>query len=293
MLNLTEIPVSPATRKTYISALGNLDKWLRGREVNDETLAAYMSYLFDRKRSTSVAEAVLKAVRWRCLSQDTPDPRGKLCFRAITRFRREAAEEERGRGQADPLLYEDVDKLVALAVGENTIYGDRAASLFSLMSDGLLRIGEAAAVNVTHLDFNANTLFIPRSKTDQTGRGDHQFIRDRTLELAHAWLKRSRIESGPLFRPINETYNRIRKTGINKDSILRIIKKRAKAAGIEGRITGHSFRIGAAQSLTARGATLVELQIAGRWQSADMVAHYAKKVAVSQSCVARIRGADR
>ena len=182
-----------------------------------------------------------------------------------------------------------MDKLVALAVGEKTIYGDRAASLFSLMSDGMLRIGEAAAVDMDHLDFQANTLYIPNSKTDQFARGDHLFVTDRTLELVNVWLERSKINSGHLFRPINETYNRIRKTGINKDSILRIIKARAKQSGIEGRITGHSFRVGAAQSLTARGATLVELQIAGRWQSADMVAHYARKVAVSQSCVARLR----
>ncbi len=93
MLNLQEIPIAALSRKTYLSALANLDKWLRGREITDETLSAYLSYLFDKRRSTLVAEGVLKAVRWRFLSQDLPDPRGKLCRRAIARFRREAAEE--------------------------------------------------------------------------------------------------------------------------------------------------------------------------------------------------------
>ena len=39
------------------------------------------------------------------------------------------------------------------------------------------------------------------------------------------------------------------------------------AVGIEGRVSGHSLRVGRAQSLAAGGASLVELQTAGRWQS--------------------------
>lgn len=82
MLNLTEIPIAESTRRVYLSALARLDKWLKGRPINDETLSDYLSYLFDRGKSPSTAEGALKAVRWRCESQDLPDPRGKLCRRA-------------------------------------------------------------------------------------------------------------------------------------------------------------------------------------------------------------------
>ncbi len=51
MLDLNEIPVAEGTRKTYLSALNKLDEWLKGRPVNDETLAGYLSYLFDRGKS--------------------------------------------------------------------------------------------------------------------------------------------------------------------------------------------------------------------------------------------------
>ena len=40
MLKLTEIPIAESSRKVYLNALANLDKWLRGRPVTDENLAA-------------------------------------------------------------------------------------------------------------------------------------------------------------------------------------------------------------------------------------------------------------
>ena len=36
---------------------------------------------------------------------------------------------------------------------------------------------------------------------------------------------------------------------------------------IEGLVSGHSLRVGGAQSLAAAGASVVEMQTAGRWQS--------------------------
>ena len=64
---------------------------------------------------------------------------------------------------------------------------------------------------------------------------------------------------------------------------------RAADAGIEGRVSGHSLRIGAAQSLAAAGAGLVELQQAGRWDSPSMPAHYARGQLAARGAVARLR----
>ena len=59
-------------------------------------------------------------------------------------------------------------------------------------------------------------------------------------------------------------------------SIRRIITRRAGAAGIGGRVSGHSLRVGSAQSLAAAGAGLVEMQQAADWRSPRMPAHYAR-----------------
>lgn len=77
MLDLTEIPVAPRTRKTYLSVLSNLDKWLKGREVTDETMSEYLSYLYDKGKSPVSGNTVLAACRWRAGCEDKPDPRGE------------------------------------------------------------------------------------------------------------------------------------------------------------------------------------------------------------------------
>ena len=44
----------------------------------------------------------------------------------------------------------------------------------------------------------------------------------------------------------------------------------------EGRVSGHSLQVGGAQSLAAAGASVVEMQTVGRWQSPSMPAHYVR-----------------
>ena len=58
---------------------------------------------------------------------------------------------------------------------------------------------------------------------------------------------------------------------------------------MEGRISGHSLRVGGAQSLATAGASLVEMQIAGRWQSPVMPGRYAQGQLAKQGAMARLR----
>ena len=69
-------------------------------------------------------------------------------------------------------------------------------------------------------------------------------------------------------------------------SIARRLTAAASAAGIEGRITGHSGRVGLAVELTRRGAPEQATAKAGGWKSSRMVAHYAAPVAAEQGAVA-------
>ena len=61
----------------------------------------------------------------------------------------------------------------------------------------------------------------------------------------------------------------------------------AKSAGIKGRITGHSGRVGLASELTARGASTTETMLAGGWKTARMVAHYSAVATAEQGAVAK------
>ena len=93
---------------------------------------------------------------------------------------------------------------------------------------------------------------------------------------------------GPLFR-------RLRRGGhclperLAAQSIAAIVARRAADAGIEGRVSGHSLRAGAAQSLAATGASLVEMQTAGRWTSPTMPGRYIRGQRAARGAVARLR----
>ena len=59
------------------------------------------------------------------------------------------------------------------------------------------------------------------------------------------------------------------------------------AAGLEGRRTSHSGRVGLAVELTARGASTHDVQLAGGWKDAGMVARYAASVSTRDGAVSR------
>ena len=285
--DLTEHPLAEETRKGYINHLDRLDKWLKGRDATDETLAEYIGYLFDKGKATGSATITLAAVSWRCLSEDRTDPRGRRCKAAIANFKRYGY--DRGRGQVDGLTWEMVAVLTALATREKTVYGDRDAAWIAVMSDGLLRPSEAVAIDVDHLDFQAHTLYIPKSKTDQEGHGAVQYLGDPTIENVRRWMEKGKVNDGPLFRPIHRDYLYALKRRLCTYTIRDLIKARCKQAGFKGRFSGHSLRVGSAQSLAARQATLVEMQQVGRWASPNMPAHYARKFTAQQSAMARLR----
>ena len=68
-----------------------------------------------------------------------------------------------------------------------------------------------------------------------------------------------------------------------------IVKRRADQAGIEGRVSGHSLRVGAAQSLRDAGAKMPELMAAGRWERVETVACYTSTQDAAAGPVARLR----
>ena len=72
-------------------------------------------------------------------------------------------------------------------------------------------------------------------------------------------------------------------------SIRRIIAQWGSAAGAQGRVSGHSLRVGGAQSLASAGASLAEMQAAGRWSSPVMPGRYAQGEPRDQGAVKRLR----
>ena len=64
-------------------------------------------------------------------------------------------------------------------------------------------------------------------------------------------------------------------------------------AGVEGFISGHSLRVGSAVSLAQAGASVVDMQVAGWWKSADMPARYVKAELAERGAIARFKEKKR
>ncbi len=157
-----------------------------------------------------------------------------------------------------------------------------------MASDALLRVSELQALDVADLDFSTSTVTVRRSKTDQEGEGAVLYLGKPTLKRVRKWLEAAELEEGPLFRRVR-VGGVVGESRLSQQAIRSIIKDRAEAAGVEGRVSGHSLRVGSAQSLAAAGATLVEMQQAGRWESPTMPGHYARAELASRGAVARLR----
>lgn len=111
-----------------------------------------------------------------------------------------------------------------------------------------------------------------------------QFIGKPAVARVRAWLQAAALTGGMLFWPLWESGRLLEGRLTEKRSI---IIPRAQDAGIKGRISGHSLRVGGARSLA--GASLVEMQLAGRWRSPVMPGCYAQEELAGGDTVARLR----
>ncbi len=96
-----------------------------------------------------------------------------------------------------------------------------------------------------------------------------------TMRWISCYMRSDQIKDGPLFRGTT-SYKAVRDDAITRRTIREIIYRLTRKAGMTGRFASHALRIGSAQSLVERGATLLQTQQAGRWASPKMVAHYTK-----------------
>ncbi len=283
--------LAPNTRAAYAAALYALDRWLaqRGLPLADPALAEYFGQMFHSGLAPATASIAVSAIRCRVRLGGWPTPVGPLTERIIAGFRRVGA--RRGRGQVSGLRWEQADAAAALAEAGGDLPGLRDAALISVASDALLRVSEVTALTVNDLDTEpdgSGRLQLAFSKTDQEGRGAVLFLGPSTMRRLRIWLEAARIHSGVIFRRIRRG-GRVGNEALSSQALRQIFRTRARAAGVEGRISGHSLRVGSAQSLSAAGARLLDLQLAGRWTSADTVAHYCRGQRAGQGAVARLR----
>lgn len=285
---------SPNTIRAYLGAWKRWDDWasrhgLQTVPAAPEDVAAYIT----ERAESGAAPATVRmdcagiAAAHRAIGADDPIRREPIrqAMRSIVRANR-----GKGRGQVQGVDWASADQAAALAEDDGSVAGLRDGALIRIGSDALLRVSELAALTVADVEVQPNgsgTVTIRRSKTDQEGRGHVRFLGAQTVAAIQRYQQAAGIADGSLLRRVRQGGAVGGRLGVR--SIRRIITRRAAGAGIDGRVSGHSLRVGAAQSLVAAGGTLVELQQAGDWKSARMPAHYARHQLAAHGAVARLR----
>ena len=299
--------LAPSTRRAYSSAWSTWSAWaaahgrceLPARPVDvadffEHRHAAGLSPASVRMASAAIAKAHQV--------EDAPDPTSAALVRhTLHRIGREGR--HRGHGQVAGLSWAAAEAAASIAAASGTLAGIRDAALIRVGSDAFLRVSEIAALRVADVERShdgAGTVALRSSKTDQHGRGELRYLGAPTVAAVERWLEAAAAagqESGAgtsaLFRPLRPARGGaylVVDAPLGAASIRAIVHRRAQAVdGVDGRVSGHSLRVGAAQSLAAAGAGLTELQEAGGWKSPVTAALYVRAEGARRGPVARRR----
>lgn len=271
--------VSDNTLKAYEHATRRLEDWLDGRTLNDAVLAEYIRFLHTGGKSTATINLLLSAVKWMAEYHGIEDVAGAITKQTWSDIR--GTKKPQGRKQTDGLTWDEVERMCTVAESSETVAGLRDAAMISLMSDCLLRISETVAVDVG--DIGEEGLQI-----DRADRGDALYICEETRRLIIRYRRKAGIGSGALFRRIR-FQNHVMEDRLGVKGAREAIRRRAAEAGVKGNISGHSLRIGSAVSLAEAGATVSEVQQAGRWQGPTMPVRYVREAPAEQSPVERYK----
>ena len=263
--------LSVNSRRSYQGAWDRCGQWLTDRgisldDLSDELMAVYIATLDAEGRTPATVAVSVAAVKWFFANVRNEDRNWQTTENKLRSIRRDS--KTRGPGQ------------VALK-------GLRDSAIIRLMSDCLLRISEVAAFNCG--DLKDNTLTIRQSKTDQLGEGRVLFVGDETVQLIEELKAKADISRGALFRRVLKD-GKMTTARLTPEAIREIVKKRSQGIrGVKGRVSGHSLRVGSAVSLARGNASLVEMQVDGRWKDSRMPSHYASAEIAKNSATARIK----
>jgi site-specific recombinase XerD len=208
------------------------------------------------------------------LDDPTKDPEVRIAMKRMHRTLGRSANQAYG-------IRHDLLNLL-LANVEDSIRGLRDGALLQLAYDTLCRRSELVTLRMDDVvaapygDGMRYSILLRKNKVDQEARGRYLPLRAHTMLAIEQWTNAAKLSEGPILRSIDRGEN-IGST-LGSGQINRIYKRIARQADLDpdliARISGHSFRVGAAQDLLASGASMPAIMQRGGWSKADTVMRY-------------------
>ena len=276
------------------------------REINASVVNDYLAHLHLREKSPASIATALTGIKF--MARHTGPPIDFLLAETTLKgIKRNVHAQARGRGQATGIKVNDAMTMASISDSpahtapttsketpqKGRIRQARDSAIIRTMSNGLLRISEVGQIYCEHITTSENgsgALLIPRSKTDQEAEGREVYLQKRTIKAIEKYQRLSGVSEGPLFRRIYQN-SKMGNAAIGITAVRDMIKDVAQKAQIDVTgISGHSFRVGTAQTLVENKATMPQLQTAGRWKDTRMPARYTEKEELAHGVIATILG---
>ncbi len=224
--------------------------------------------------------------RWRGLEGSFSDPSLKSALRLAVR----AAARPRQRKSKKAVTGDVLAKLLAACAGDRLVdVRDRALLLTAFASGGRRRsevanlrtedLIDEESVRTDPTDANSPplpclTIHLGRTKTTTADDDEHVVLIGRPVTALKQWLTEAGIESGPVFRKIDQWGN-VDRRGLTPQSVNLILKTRVKQAGLDpAAFSAHGLRSGYLTEAANRGIPLPEAMQQSLHKSVTQAASY-------------------
>lgn len=273
------LATSDNTRKAYQHDIRHYESSGGKLPATPSMIASYLESFAAILNPRTLARRLIALRHWH-IYQGFPDPTThpaiKKTMTGILRIHGKPKEKARA------ITPDELARIHVQLVNQNTLAATRDDALLQIGFFGALRRSELVAIHYEHIawDKDGIEILLPVSKTDQTHEGQHCVIPYGNTALCpilalKAWLERSQIKSGAIFRRITRG-DQLGQDALTPLSINLILKKNADAAGVADTetLSSHSLRRGLATSAARAGAPLQAIMRAGRWKQTNTVMEY-------------------
>jgi len=220
--------------------------------------------------------------RWRGLEGSF----SSLAVKSAIRLAVRALNRPRNRKSASAITGDILGKLLASCSGEDlTALRDRAILMVAFASGGRRRseiaglrteqlVNQPPVTDEDGLPLPSLGIHLGRTKTSSIEQDEVVYLTGRPVDALTRWLEAAKIDKGSVFRKVDRWGN-VSARALEPSAINRIVKQRAKMAGLEpGEFSAHGLRSGYLTEAANRGIPLPEAMEQSRHRSVQQASDY-------------------
>jgi integrase len=262
ILEFIAAATAETTLRAYQADLAHFLAWGGSVPAGSEQVARYLADHADSLSIATLARRVVAIRRAHALQGFVDPTKAELIRLALRGIRRLHGRPQR---RASPIRVEHLSAIVACLNTSIREARDRALLLIGFA--GAFRRSELIAIDCKWLARAEKGIEItlPRSKTDQEGRGRIVAVPRVNgplcpVDALDAWLGASTITEGPVFRPVSKA-GRVLPSRLSASAVSIIVKQHVIEIGLDPTsYSGHSLRAGFATSAAAAGLSAWDIK---------------------------------